>query len=62
MEAFRSLPREFKTAKTALIDAVSALTNYGSDICFEISPRNIAVTKTGNLILLDCFFMRSKLH
>jgi hypothetical protein len=57
--AFKSLPKKFKTAKIALLEAVDALTNYGSDICFEISPRNIAVTKSGNLILLDCFFMRS---
>jgi len=60
-KAFNGIPVEFKAAKEALLEAVDALTNYGSDICFEISPRNIAVTKAGNLILLDCFFLRSAL-
>lgn len=62
VKAFNELPKEFKAAKEALLEAVSALTNYGSDISFEISPRNIAVTKSGNLILLDCFFLRSALR
>lgn len=41
--------------------ALDCLANYGSDINFEISPRNVAV-KNGNLILLDCFFMSSQLQ
>lgn len=61
IDAFRELPNEFKTARNALIEAVEAMTNYGPDICFEISPRNIAATKAGNLVLLDCFFIQSKL-
>lgn len=55
---FKKLPKEFKTTQRVLIEAVEALTNYGTDIAFEISPRNIAVTKSGNLVLLDCFFMQ----
>jgi len=50
-----------KALKEIMLNALSACINYGSDIGFEISPRNVAVTKTGNLILLDCFFMKSKL-
>tara|TARA_R110000772_G_scaffold268686_3_gene397523 strand:+ start:7288 stop:7794 length:507 start_codon:yes stop_codon:yes gene_type:complete len=49
-----------KTVKNALIEAVEACANYGSDVRFEISPRNVAVSKTGKLILLDCFFIQSK--
>jgi len=45
-----------------MVDALQACSNYGSDVCFEISPRNIAITKTGRMVLLDCFFMRSKLR
>jgi hypothetical protein len=60
-KAFNGIPVEFKVAKKALSEAVDALTNYGPDISFEISPRNIAVTKAGNLVLLDCFFLRSAL-
>lgn len=47
--------------KNALIGMIDGLIDYGSDICFEISPHNIAATAKGNLILLDCFFMNSKL-
>lgn len=46
--------------RNALLEALDNLSNYGSDISFEISPRNVAVEK-GNLILLDCFFLRSQL-
>lgn len=35
---------------------VDVLSDYGEDMAFEISPRNIAASKTGRLILLDCFF------
>ena len=48
--------------KEHLHDAISALSNYGSDIRFEISPRNIAATKTGKLILLDCFYFHGALN
>lgn len=44
-----------------MIDAVEACMLYGPDVCFEISPRNVAVSSTGGLILLDVFFMKSTL-
>jgi len=47
------------TLRNSLQEAIDACANYGSDIKFEISPRNVAV-KNGNLILLDCFFVGSK--
>jgi hypothetical protein len=42
-------------------EALDACSNYGSDIGFEISPRNVA-TKNGKLILLDCFYQITKLQ
>ncbi|NIU02160.1 MAG: hypothetical protein GWN01_15020 [Nitrosopumilaceae archaeon] len=50
-----------RTLKNHLINALEACANYCDSVCFEISPRNVAVSKTGNLILLDCFFLKSKL-
>jgi hypothetical protein len=46
--------------KNALHEAIDACSNYGSCVSFEISPRNVAVTNTGGLILLDCFFMQDQ--
>lgn len=40
--------------------ALDACANFGSDVVFEISPRNIRI-KDGKLILLDCFFIHSAL-
>lgn len=40
--------------------ALLACGNYGTDVCFEISPRNVAVDD-GKVVLLNCFFMESKL-
>lgn len=57
---FKALPSQYNNKKKALLSALEGLTNYGLDICFETSPRNIAVEK-GKLILLDCFFFRSQL-
>lgn len=56
--------KEFKKVKNvrfrnALINMIETLSNYGSDIQFEISPRNVAV-KNGKLILLDVFYMQSQ--
>lgn len=56
--------KEFKNIKSkkyrdALLDILDHLSNYGSDISFEISPRNVAV-KNGKLILLDVFFIQSQ--
>lgn len=56
---FESIPGKWRVKREALLDALGACTNYGSDVAFEISPRNVAVDK-GNLVLLDCFFMMSK--
>lgn len=55
-KAFKTIKN--KRVKTALLEAVDACGNYGSCVSFEISPRNVAVSKTGKLILLDCFFMQ----
>jgi len=46
--------------KEALIEALSACSNYGADVTFECSPRNVRAVK-GKLVLLDCFFMASAL-
>lgn len=56
----KALPSKYARKKAALLGAVDALTNYGPDIRFEISPRNMAA-HNGNLILLDCFFMTEKM-
>lgn len=50
-----------KRVSKALNEQIDGLMNYGADIRFEISPRNVAV-KNGKLILLDCFFFASKLR
>jgi hypothetical protein len=57
LDAFNTLPSRFDNEKEALLDAVSALTNYSQEVHFEISPRNVA-TKGNKLVLLDCFFTR----
>jgi hypothetical protein len=62
-DGYNSLYNAFSTIrgkllKEAMLSALEACSNYGSDVNFEISPRNVAVDK-GNLILLDCFFIRS---
>ena len=57
-KSFSKLP---KYLKDNLQEAIDGLVNYGSDIKFEISPRNVAVTKTGKLILLDCFCLVTKI-
>ena len=44
----------------ALREAADGCGNYGTDIGFEISPRNVAV-KGDELILLDVFFIHSHL-
>ena len=56
----KALPGKYARKKSALLGAIDALTNYGPDIRFEISPRNVAV-HNGRLILLDCFFMAGKM-
>lgn len=58
---FKKLPNKFHHRKNVLLETLDALSNYGSDIAFEISPRNVTV-KNGKLILLDCFFFVSALR
>lgn len=60
-EKFESLPGKFHHKKAMLLEALDGLSNYGTDICFEISPRNIAIHGK-KLVLLDCFFMKSQLN
>ena len=45
-----------------IIEAYAACMNYSTDIGWEISPRNIAATPEGKLVLLDCFFVKSQLR
>lgn len=59
IEVFKTL--ENKELQTTLIKALEACMVIGSDICFEIAPRNVAV-KNGKLILLDVFFSKHKLN
>ena len=51
---------EDEDLQEVMIEALDACSNCGSDIGFEISPRNVAVDD-GKLILLDCFFVISAL-
>ena len=57
---FEGIPDEFEIERESLLEMIDSLANYGSDACFEISPRNVSC-KNGKLILLDCFFMKSQL-
>lgn len=41
--------------------AMDSLINFGDSISFEIFPRNVAASESGELILLDCFFFRKDL-
>ena len=45
--------------KELMLNALSACSNYGSDVDFEISPRNIFID-SGRLILADCFYIISQ--
>lgn len=44
-----------------MLEALDACSNCGSDLGFEISPRNISADNDGNLILADCFFHKPTL-
>lgn len=55
---FGELPEELAEVMREALDACA---NFGSEIGFEISPRNVAV-KDGNLVLLDVFFNVDKLN
>ena len=60
-KAFSDLPNKFWRKKELLKEALDGLANYGNDIRFEISPRNIAIHGK-KLVLLDCFFFISQLE
>lgn len=65
-DGYKKLYAEFEKIENeelqqVMTEALNDISNYGSDIGFEISPRNVAV-KDAKLILLDCFFIRSKLQ
>ena len=59
-EKFNNLPNKFHHKKNILLEAIDGLSNYGQDMCFEISPRNVA-TQGNKLVLLDCFFFQSEI-
>lgn len=52
---------ECEELRDTMLEALDACSNFGSDISFEISPRNVAV-KNGKLVLLDCFYQVSVLN
>lgn len=56
LAGFDALKEDFPEESEALIGAYEAMRNYGQDVFFEISPRNVT-TENGKLILLDCWFM-----
>lgn len=43
-----------------LLEGLNGITNCGSDVWMEISPRNVRAVN-GKLVLLDCFFSIGKL-
>lgn len=53
-KAFKTIKN--KRARTALLEALDGCANYTQNIGFEVSPRNVAVTESGRLVLLDVFF------
>lgn len=59
---FKKHMAPYRRQREALLAALDALANYNLDVCFEISPRNVAVSPSGNLVLLDCFFFRHQLR
>lgn len=44
-----------------VLEALDGCANCGSDIQFEVSPRNVRA-RGGKLVLMDCFFMVSSLE
>ena len=59
-KAFKTIKN--RTLRKHMLEALDSLADYGQDIKFEISPRNVAVSPARNLILLDVFFFRSQLQ
>jgi hypothetical protein len=60
-EQFDTIPDKFEEEREAIKEALGAMFNYGSDIAFEISPRNVRAVD-GKLLLLDCFFVVSQVR
>ena len=60
LDSFNKIPDKFHKRREHLISALDGLLNFEEDICFEISPRNVAVSKR-KLILLDVFFFKHQL-
>ena len=58
-KAFEKL--ENRKLSKVMCEAIEACGNCGSDIGFEISPRNVAVNN-GKLVLLDVFYSITKLR
>lgn len=50
--------KRFAELGEVIHEALDGCVNYGSDICFEISPRNSRAIN-GKLVLVDCFFIKS---
>lgn len=46
--------------KEILISALEECGNFGTDVCLEVSPRNVAV-RDGKLVFLDLFFLQKYL-
>ena len=59
MDVLKTFTFSNRSIKNILIESFDALSNYGTDVCFEISPRNVAISKAGKLILNDCFYLKS---
>ena len=45
--------------RETLLKAYEACMLYDTDVNWEISPRNVAATPEGRLILMDCFYIES---
>lgn len=60
VDAFSKLPEKFAYEREIMLEAVHSLKEYGNDIIFENPLQNLAI-KNGQLVLLDCFFLRSVL-
>ena len=55
-DMFDKIPDVFAEERQVLLEALDACSNYGHNINFEISPRNVRV-KDSRLVLMDVFFI-----
>ncbi len=53
---FDSLPAEFSREREYMREAIDCMHNWCSRVGFEVSPRNVAATAGGSLVLFDVFF------